>query len=145
MKIRFSYSYLLAFAFTCLTTEAGNTKTTFMQLKITVGEKTASAILYNNPTSRDFASRLPMTLKLEDYNKTEKISLLSQKITTEKAPIGFDPSAGDITYYEPWGNLALFYKDFGYSNGLISLGKITSGIEVFAVKGAITAIFELVS
>jgi Cyclophilin-like family len=35
---------------------------------------------------------------------------------------GSDPSIGDIAYYAPWGNLALFYKDFGYSNGLITLG-----------------------
>jgi hypothetical protein len=30
-------------------------------------------------------------------------------------------SAGDITCYPPWGNLALFYCDFGYSDGLVRL------------------------
>ncbi|MEH7502625.1 cyclophilin-like fold protein [Neobacillus drentensis] len=23
-----------------------------------------------------------------------------------------DPSVGDFTYYSPWGNLAIFYRDF---------------------------------
>ena len=39
---------------------------------------------------------------------------------------------GDITYYAPWGNLAIFYKDFGYSRSLIMLGKLDSGIEKLA-------------
>jgi hypothetical protein len=34
---------------------------------------------------------------------------------------------GDITYYAPWGNLALFYRDFPYSNGLIRLGTLDTG------------------
>lgn len=110
-----------------------------VQVKITIGEKTAKAILYNHPTCKDFASLLPLTLKLEDYNKLEKISLLSQKISSENAPSGFDPPVANLTYYEPWGNLSLFYKDEGYANALISMGKITSGLEVFTVSRTVTA------
>jgi hypothetical protein len=36
---------------------------------------------------------------------------------------------GDIAYYAPWGNLAIFYKDFGYSRGLVKLGRLDSSIE----------------
>ncbi|MFT3901788.1 MAG: cyclophilin-like fold protein [Niabella sp.] len=114
-----------------------------IKVKITIGQKTATAILYDNPTSKDFVALLPLTLEKEDYNRTEKINLLSQKLTSKNASSGFDPSVGDINYYEPWGNIALFYKDFGYSNGLISLGKITSGLEAFEVSGTVTAKFEL--
>ena len=114
-----------------------------VKIKITIGQKTALAILYDNPTSKEFVALFPLTLEMEDYNRTEKINLLTQRLTSENAPKGFDPSAGDITYYEPWGNIALFYKDFSYSNGLISLGKITLGLEAFAVNGAVTAKFEL--
>ena len=53
-----------------------------------------------------------------------------------------DPSVGDIAYYAPWGNLAIFYKDFGYSRGLIRLGRIDSGIEVLAVPGALKVTIE---
>lgn len=88
--------------------------------------------LHDNPTSKDFLALLPLTLKLEDYAGTEKISYLPRKLSTEGAPSGSDPSVGDFTYYAPWGNLAIFYKDFGYSNGLIILGKVESGIEKLA-------------
>jgi hypothetical protein len=118
-------------------------KTDTMKLKITIGEKTAAAVLYDNPTSKDFAAMLPLTVKMDDYSNTEKIFYPSRKLSTKDAPPGFDPSIGDITYYAPWGNIALFYKDFGYSNGLISVGKITSGMDVFAAKGSLTVKIEL--
>jgi hypothetical protein len=114
-----------------------------MKMKITVNGKIAKAILYDNPTGKDFAELLPLILELEDYNRTEMIVKLTQKLSIEHAPAGFDPYIGDITYYEPWGNLALFYKDFGYSNGLVSIGKITSGLDEFSTGGNLTAIFEL--
>lgn len=113
-----------------------------MKLKITIGDKIATAVLYDNPTSRDFAGLLPLTIKMDDYAHTEKIFYPSRKLSVRDAPPGFDPLAGDITLYAPWGNVALFYKDFGYSNGLISMGKITDGIEAFAVKGSITVKIE---
>lgn len=114
-----------------------------MKLKITIGENTATAILYDNPTSRDFATMLPITVEMDDYANTEKIFYPSKKLSTEDAPKGFKPSEGDITLYAPWGNIALFYKDFSYSNGLIPLGKITNGIEYFRAKEKITVTIEL--
>ena len=60
------------------------------------------------------------------------------------APAGVDPSVGDIAYYAPWGNLAIFYKDFGYSRGLIGLGRIDSGIEALRVPGSLKVTIERV-
>lgn len=91
--------------------------------------------MYDNPTSRDFLTLLPLKLTLKDYARTEKISYLSRKLSTQNAPAGSDPSIGDFTYYSPWGNLAIFYRDFGYANGLIILGNIESGIEKLANIG----------
>lgn len=115
-----------------------------VKVKITVGNETVTATMYDNPTSRDFVSLLPLTLELKDYSSTEKISDLPKKLSVKDAPSGSDPLIGDITYYAPWGNLALFYKDFSYSNGLIKLGKIDSGMDIFNSNGLITAKFEIV-
>jgi len=81
---------------------------------------------------------------IQDYAATEKISDLPRRLSTEGAPPGIDPSVGDITYYAPWGNLALFYRDFGYSTGLIKLGKIDSGVEALARPGPLRVTIELV-
>ena len=45
-----------------------------MKIRITIGHKTVTATLIDSDTARDFVSLLPLTLTLEDYNKTEKVS-----------------------------------------------------------------------
>ena len=103
-----------------------------------------TATLIDSKTTRDFISLLPLTLTLEDYAGTEKISDLPRRLSTEDAPAGIDPAVGDITYYAPWGNLAIFYRDFGYSSGLVRLGKIDSGIEAFGAPGSVRVRIELI-
>lgn len=39
---------------------------------------------------------------------------------------------GTLAYYAPWGNLSVFYEEFRQSNGLVPLGELESGIDVFA-------------
>jgi hypothetical protein len=124
--------------------EASHQPVTAMKIRIRLEDKVITATLADNPTSRDFVSLLPLTLTLEDYAATEKISYLPRKLSTEGAPPGSDPAIGDIAYYAPWGNLALFYKDFRYSSGLIKLGKIDSGAEVINVAGRLRVKIELV-
>ena len=115
-----------------------------MKIRLTVGDKVLTATLIDSKTTRDFISLLPLTVTLKDYAGTEKISDLPKRFSTEGAPTGSDPSVGDIAYYAPWGNLAIFYRDFGYSSGLVILGKIDRGIEAFNVPGSLKVTMELV-
>ena len=115
-----------------------------MKLKITFSDVELIATIYDNPTSRDFVSRLPITTQLEDYASNEKIFYPEEKLTKEGAPSGYEPKTGDITYYAPWGDVAIFYKDFSYSTGLISLGKIEGdGIKKLKNVGDEKVTFEL--
>jgi hypothetical protein len=102
-----------------------------MKIRIDINGTSATATFDDTAAANDFVSLLPLTLTLEDYNRTEKISDLPKKLSTQGAPAGVEPSRGDIAYYAPWGNLAVFYKDFPYSRGLVKLGRIDSGIEIF--------------
>jgi len=115
-----------------------------MKIRLKVGDTVLTATLIDSATTRDFISLLPLTLTLKDYAETEKISDLPKKLSTESAPSGSDPSVGDITYYAPWGNLAIFYRDFGYSSGLVILGKIDSGIKALNVLGSVKVTIELI-
>jgi hypothetical protein len=113
-----------------------------MKLRITIDGTALTATLDDTEAARDFASLLPLTLSLRDYAATEKISDLPRKLSTKGAPAGVAPSVGDITYYAPWGNLALFYKDFAYSTGLVKLGRIDSGVDALRRAGPLTARIE---
>ncbi|MBW4483748.1 MAG: hypothetical protein KME14_14495 [Tildeniella torsiva UHER 1998/13D] len=117
---------------------------TSMKININIGDQAITATLIDSETTQDFVSLLPLTLTLDDYASTEKISTLPRRLSTEDAPPGSDPSAGDIAYYAPWGNLAIYYRDFKYSNELVILGKIDSGIEALNVPGSVDVAIELV-
>lgn len=113
-------------------------------IRIVLGEHIVSATLEDSPSTRDFIALLPLSLDLDDYSSTEKIAYLPRKLITTGTPSGVDPDVGDVTYYAPWGNLALFYRDFGYSRGLIRLGRITAGLEHLGYPGSKQARIELV-
>ena len=124
-----------------ISTERANS----MKINIKVRDKVVTATLIDSKTTRDFISLLPLTLTLEDHANTEKISNLPRRLSTEDAPPGSDPAIGDIAYYAPWGNLAMYYNDFGYSNGLIILGKIDGDTEAFNVPGSVEVTIDLQS
>jgi hypothetical protein len=100
-----------------------------MQIRIRAGECLLTARLEDSAAVRDFAALLPLRVTLKDYASTEKIADLPRQLSTEGAPEGVDADVGDIAYYAPWGNIALYYRDFGYSRGLVRLGRIDSGKE----------------
>ncbi len=115
-----------------------------MKILLTINGHSTTATLDDNATARDFLSMLPLTLTLQDYASTEKVAYPPRKLSTRGAPAGIDPEVGDITYYAPWGNLALFYRDFGYSPGLIRLGRFDAGIETIRARGDLTVKIEAI-
>jgi hypothetical protein len=98
-----------------------------MNINIIVGNQTVRAVLDDNPTSRDFVAMLPMTVKFEDFAGREKISRLSKRLSTEGRTTDYQANVWDITYYVPWGNIAVFYKAYEPSRDLIKMGRIVSG------------------
>ena len=53
------------------------------------------------------------------------------------------PSIGDITYYAPWGNLAIFYRDSGYAKGLVKPGRIEGNVQMLEIRGPLKARIEV--
>lgn len=115
---------------------------TNIKIKITVSGQTVSAALNDSRAAQEFLALLPLTLELTDFGQTEKIADLPQKLSTVGAPAGFTPEKGDLAYYAPWGNLAIFRRDFRYSENLIKLGRIETGLEALDVPGHVKAVFE---
>lgn len=96
--------------------------------------------LEDTATSRDFAALLPLTLTLGDYAGAEKVADLPRRLDTTAAPPSHTGRPGDITYYAPWGNLALFYGDGPDAPGLIRLGRLEPGAvaELADLNGTVT-------
>lgn len=100
------------------------------RIKLTFEGNEIYALINNSKAGDDFLSLLPLSVKVEDFNSTEKIFYLNKKLNIQNEPDGITPKAGDITYYVPWGNIAIFYKDFRYSNNLIYLGRFENVSDV---------------
>lgn len=120
-----------------------NPENNSLMVNIKVGERTITAAMEDNVATRDFISRLPLEVTLNDYSNTEKIFYPSPALNINEAPRGCTPQPGDITIYAPWGNVAIFYKSFRSDNSLIKIGHIDgSGIDALNVAGDVTVRFE---
>lgn len=106
-----------------------------MKIRLIVGERVATATLYDNATARDFASLLPLTLTMADYDTIERVSDLPRKLSAQGAPEGMAPEAGELTHYAPWGNLAIFIQPRAYSRSLLPLGRIDEGLAIVSRPG----------
>jgi len=112
-----------------------------MKIRLKFEDRELTAVLNDSQSAREFLALLPLTITLEDYAGTEKISYLASRLSTSGAPRGSDPAVGDIAYYAPWGNLAIFYRDAGYASGLVILGKLDD-VQRISVDGSLNVTIE---
>ena len=108
-----------------------------MKICLQLDGKNLRATLNDSPAARDFAALLPLMLTLKDHAATEKISDLPRRLSTSSAPAGAKPSSGDIAFYAPWGNLAIFYRGADYAPGLIKLGQLDDGAAELSRAGSL--------
>ncbi|MEV8521641.1 cyclophilin-like fold protein [Dyella marensis] len=116
-----------------------------MQVTIRTAGRSVAVILDDTAIARDFAAFLPLKLELSDYGKVEKIADLPRSLDVAAEAAGYSPATGDVAFYAPWGNLAIFLHEFRYSDGLVRLGRIDAGLDVLAAPGALTVTIEATS
>lgn len=114
-----------------------------MKIKITIGQKVFRATLYDNPTAKAFASRLPITLNLVELNGNEKYADLAEDLPVH----AFKPDniqTGDLLLYGS-STVVLFYKTLSTSYSYTKLGKINapSGLAAAVGNKNVTATFAL--
>lgn len=85
--------------------------------------------LNNSPAARDLYTQLPLSITVENYGNNEKIFYPPEKLNTTDTPLADGGRAGTLAYYEPWGDVVLFYGSFSSAPGLYELGHVISGEE----------------
>ena len=80
--------------------------------------------------------QLPLSIQVENYSTNEKIFYPPEKLDTTDMPLA-NPTVGSLTYYAPWGDVAIFYGDYGSASGLYELGQATSGSEYISTLSGI--------
>lgn len=84
--------------------------------------------LNNSDASKELYEQLPLSIKVENYSHNEKIFYPPAKLSVNSTSLA-NAKNGTLAYYAPWGNVVIFYKDFGSASGLYELGKAISGLE----------------
>lgn len=99
-----------------------------MNIRVKANGKTIVYLLNGSRASKELYAQLPLETKVEDYGGNEKIFYPPKKLNTEDTPLA-DSEGGSLAYYAPWGDVVMFYKDFGKASGLYELGHAVSGTE----------------
>lgn len=114
-----------------------------IKINLIVNNKTFTATLENNETTRALTSMFPMTLNMSDLHSNEKYNYLNSSLTTNSS-IPRMINAGDIKLY---GNncLVVFYDDFRNSYSYTNLGKVDNVDDFIAElgSGSVNIRFEL--
>ena len=85
--------------------------------------------LNDSTAARELYEQLPMTVENEDFSNNEKTFYPPEKLDVTNAP-STDGSVGTLAYYEPWGDVVLFYGSYNPNGSLYELGKVVSGGEM---------------
>ncbi len=124
----------------------GLKKSDSMKIRLRVKEKIITATLIDSKTTRDFISLLPLTLTMNDLFGREKFAHLPKAISTEgKRSHSYE--VGEIAYWSPGPDVAIYYRQDDQripEPGIVVIGRVDSGVEIFNVTGSVKVTVELV-
>lgn len=108
---------------TSSTLEGGQTdEKSMLTLQIQVGDKSFTATLYDNASTRALLEKLPLTLNMDEMNGNEKYYFFSEQFPSDSQQVG-KIKTGDLMLYGS-DCLVLFFKDFSTSYSYTRLGHI---------------------
>ncbi|WP_158267448.1 cyclophilin-like fold protein [Adhaeribacter arboris] len=112
-------------------------------MRIKIGTRTFTAILYGNATATAFKALLPLTLNMSELNGNEKFFDLAASLLVNAANPG-TIQTGDLMLYGS-KTLVLFYKSFPTSYNYTKLGRIqdVAGLTAALGSGNVKITFEV--
>lgn len=99
-----------------------------MQISVSSNGHTTVFQLNESQAAKALYAQLPLNIEVENFSTNEKIFYPPKKLTTSETPMA-DAKNGTLAYYAPWGDVVMFYRDFGTASGLYELGHVLSGGE----------------
>lgn len=105
-----------------------------LSMKITVNKESYSVDLYDNETSRELISRLPLTLEMQPMNGNEKYVYLEESLPTNSS-VPSSIHSGDLMLF---GNncLVLFHDDFTTNYSYTPIGHLENVENLASILGS---------
>ncbi|WP_181388433.1 cyclophilin-like fold protein [Vibrio albus] len=122
-------SGLLIFISGTLTVAAHELSLSSMKVSITSRGQTATFHLYDTQAAKEFYQQLPLRLELSNFRDAQWMFYPPEKLTVTSGEAYHDGKKGELSYYAPWGDVFMLYKDFYAGDEMHRLGVGISGIE----------------
>lgn len=111
-----------------ISSDLQNDKESALQIRVETDSESIIFALNDSSAAKSLYDQLPLILSVEDYSANEKIFYPPEKLDVSDTPQAEGP-AGTLAYYEPWGDVVMFYEVCNGANGLYLLGEAISGTE----------------
>lgn len=109
-----------------------------MKISIKANETEIIYTLNDSPAAESLYAQLPLTLDCKAFGSSEMTFYPPKALDVKDTPLG-SAKAGTLGYYEPWGDVVMYYKNGNTDSSLYELGSIESGQDkINSIKGTIT-------
>ena len=102
-----------------------------MIINVTCAGETVTYELNDSVAARVLYEQLPLTCDVEPFGSNEQTFYPPESLDCSDAPLA-EGGAGVLAYYEPWGDVVMFYDDFSANGSLYELGHATAGAKSIA-------------
>ena len=111
--------------------EKGEMKMASANRQIRVTAEDGGEIIFElneSTAASDLYGQLPLSVEIEDFSDNEKI-FYPEELDTSDTPLA-EMEIGTLAYYEPWGDVVMFYGEYSENSSLYELGHVVSGGEL---------------
>ncbi|MBG0791405.1 MAG: hypothetical protein H0S80_13015 [Desulfovibrionaceae bacterium] len=103
-----------------------------LKVEIVSQGRTATFRLYDTTAAREFYDQLPLELDLSNFRDAQWMFYPPEKLNVKASEAYHDGKKGELSYYAPWGDVFMLYKDFYAGDEMHRLGVGLSGIDEIA-------------
>ncbi len=103
-----------------------------MKVQIASQGKVATFQLYDTTAARELYEQLPLELDLSNFRDAQWMFYPPEKLNVTASEAYHDGRKGELSYYAPWGDVFMLYKDFYAGDEMHRLGVGLSGINDIA-------------
>ena len=100
-----------------------------MKIRIISKGHTAIFQLYDTVAAKEFYDQLPLELELTNFRDAQWMFYPPEKLSVTAREAYHDGKKGELSYYKPWGDVFMLYKDFYAGDEMHRLGINLTGIE----------------
>lgn len=100
-----------------------------MSVKITSQGHIATFQLYDTVAAKELYEQLPLELDLTNFRDAQWMFYPPKKLNATAQEAYHDGKKGELSYYDPWGDVFMLYEDFYAGDEMHRLGICINGID----------------